>query len=210
MRIAIPIFDKVTALDAVGPYEVLSRLPGAEVVFIGFEPGEYRTDTRMLALHADHALEDVPDPDVIVVPGGFGTRALLTDERMLDWVRGAHETSMWTTSVCTGSLLLAAAGLLDGLDAATHWAASEILAAHGARPVEARFVEQGKIITAAGVSSGIDMALHLAGRIAGPMVAQAIQLGIEYDPQPPFDSGSVAKAPAEVVELVRAAEAAQT
>src|SRR4051812_9304068 len=209
MRIAIPIFDQVTALDAIGPYEVLSRLPGAELKFVSFEPGPVRTDNRMLALHADGGLEDMSDPDVLVVPGGFGTRPLMKDERMLAWVRRAHETTQWTTSVCTGSLVLGAAGLLDGLDATTHWAAMDILAGLGAKPTGRRVVEQGKIVTAAGVSSGIDMALVLAGRIAGDTVAQAIQLAIEYDPQPPYDAGSPEKAPKEVVDFIRAAELAQ-
>jgi putative intracellular protease/amidase len=210
LKIAIPIFDQVTALDAIGPYEVLSRLPGADVKFVSSEPGAVRTDNRMLALHADGVLEDVPDPDVFVVPGGFGTRRLMKDERMLEWVRGAHETSQWTTSVCTGSLVLGAAGLLDGLEATTHWAAMDTLARTGAKPTAERVVEQGKIVTAAGVSSGIDMALLLAGRIAGDKVAQAIQLGIEYDPQPPYDAGSPAKAPAEIVNLVRKLERSQS
>jgi putative intracellular protease/amidase len=209
MKVAIPIFDRITALDAIGPYEVLSRLPGAEVKFVSFEPGPVRTDSRMLALHADGALEDTPHPDVLVVPGGFGTRPLMQDERMLAWIRGAHETTQWTTSVCTGSLLLGAAGLLDGLEATTHWAAMEILAGLGANAVSRRVVEQGKIVTAAGVSAGIDMALLVAGRIAGDTVAQAIQLGIEYDPQPPYDAGSPEKAPAAVVDLIRTAERAQ-
>ena len=209
MKIAIPIFDRVTALDAVGPYEVLSRLPGAEVAFVSFEPGLQRTDTRMLALNADYALDDMPEPDIVLVPGGFGTRALMHDERMLSWLRHAHETTTWTTSVCTGALLLAAAGLLDGLDATTYWSVRDMLAEFGARPVAERFVEQGKIITAAGVSAGIDMALHLSARIAGPEVAQAIQLGIEYDPHPPFDSGSEAKASPEVLALIRAADRAE-
>ena len=209
MKIAIPIFDRVTALDAVGPYEVLSRLPGAEVAFVSFEPGLQRTDTRMLALNADYALDDMPEPDVVLVPGGFGTRALMHDERMLSWLRHAHETTTWTTSVCTGALLLAAAGLLDGLEATTYWSVRDMLAEFGARPVAERFVEQGKIITAAGVSAGIDMALHLSARIAGPEVAQAIQLGIEYDPHPPFDSGSEAKASPEVLALIRAADRAE-
>ena len=206
MKIAIPIFDKVTALDAIGPYEVLSRLPGAELKFLSFEPGPVRTDNRMLALHADGVFEDMPDPDVFVVPGGFGTRALMKDERMLAWVRKAHETSQWTTSVCTGSLVLGAAGLLDGLEATTHWAAMDTLASTGCRPTGRRVVEQGKIVTAAGVSSGIDMALFLAGRIAGDVVAQAIQLGIEYDPQPPYDAGSPDKAPPEIVDFIRSLE----
>jgi putative intracellular protease/amidase len=209
MKIAIPIFDKVTALDAVGPYEVLSRLSGADLKFVGFEPGPVKTDNRMLSLYAEAALEDFADPDILVVPGGFGTRALMRNERMLDWVRRVHETSEWTTSVCTGSLVLGAAGLLDGLEATTHWCSMDVLGSLGARPTGRRVVEQGKIITAAGVSSGIDMALRLAGHVAGDQVAQAIQLGIEYDPQPPYDAGSPEKAPADVVALVRHVEASQ-
>jgi putative intracellular protease/amidase len=204
MNIAIPIFDRITALDAVGPYEVLSRLPGAQVHFLAAAPGPYRTETGFLALTADGALDELPDPEVIVVPGGYGTRPLMEDEAMLKWLRQAHETSTWTTSVCTGSLLLAAAGILDGLEATTHWSVLDVLADYGAKPVSRRVVEQGKVVTAAGVSSGIDMALTLAARIAGDDVAQAIQLGIEYDPQPPFDSGSVDKAPERIVELARA------
>ena len=209
MQIAIPLFDRFTALDAVGPYEVLSRLPGARVEFVAAEPGIYRTDTRMLALSVERSYEDVPAPEVLVFPGGAGTRALMRDEATLDWVRGVHEQSRFTTSVCTGALVLAAAGVLDGLEATTHWVARPLLAELGARPVEARVVEQGKVITAAGVSAGIDMALTLAERIAGPQVAQAVQLGIEYDPQPPFDAGSPENAPAEIVDVVRAVERAE-
>jgi len=203
MEIAIPLFDRFTALDAVGPYQVLAGLPGAQVRFLGPEAGPVRADNRMLTLVAEAPYEDWPAPDVLVVPGGMGTRALLQDERLLDWVRGVHETSRWTTSVCTGSLVLAAAGVLDGLKATTHWMVMELLGELGAQPVSDRVVEQGKVITAAGVSSGIDMALTLAAHEAGPEVAQAIQLAIEYDPQPPFDSGSPDKAPPEIVDLVR-------
>ena len=203
MQIAIPLFDRFTALDAVGPYEVLSRLPGAEVRFVAAEPGPVRTETRMLEMTAEAALEDIPHPDVLVFPGGFGTRPLLQDERWLEWVRGAHESSTWTTSVCTGSLVLGAAGVLDGLEATTHWLALDLLATFGARPVSRRVVEQGKVITAAGVSSGIDMALTLAARIAGDEVAQLIQLYIEYDPEPPFSSGSTSSASPEIVERAR-------
>jgi putative intracellular protease/amidase len=209
MKIAIPIFDRVTALDAIGPYEVLSRLPGADLKFVGFEPGPVKTDNRMLSLVVETALEDFAEPDILVFPGGFGTRALMKDERMLDWVRHVHEGTQWTTSVCTGALVLGAAGLLDGLEATTHWAAMGTLERLGAKPTGRRVVEQGKIVTAAGVSSGIDMALRLAGHVAGDTVAQAIQLGIEYDPQPPFDSGSTAKAAPEIVELVRNVAAAR-
>jgi putative intracellular protease/amidase len=203
VQVVIPIFDRITALDAVGPYEVLSRLPGAEVVFAALEPGLKRTETRFLALNADRALAELPEPDVVVVPGGFGTRELMHDEAMLDWLRAAHETSDYTTSVCTGSLLLGAAGILRGLRATTHWLALDMLAELGAEPTGERVVEQGKVITAAGVSSGIDMALRLAELVAGADVAQAIQLAIEYDPQPPFDAGSPDKAPAAIVERLR-------
>jgi putative intracellular protease/amidase len=205
MQIAIPLYERFTALDAIGPYEVLSRLPGATVTFLAAEPGPVRTDNGMAALTADASLADVPAPDVVVVPGGFGSRALLEEGPMLDWIRSADATSRFTTSVCTGSLLLAAAGLLEGRDATTHWAVRDVLERLGAHYVPQRVVEQGKIITAAGVSAGIDMALTLAAKIAGDTVAQAIQLYIEYDPQPPFDSGSPLKAPAAVMDLARRA-----
>jgi len=203
VQIAILLYDRFTALDAVGPYDVIGRLPGADLAFVAVEPGPVRTEQRTLALTADKALREVPRPDVVIVPGGFGTRDLFDDDAILGWLREAHAHSKWTTSVCTGSLLLAAAGLLDGVEAATHWLARDELAALGAIPVPDRVVQRGKIVTAAGVSSGIDMALHLAALEAGDMAAQAIQLGIEYDPQPPFDAGSPEKAPAEVVEFMR-------
>jgi transcriptional regulator GlxA family with amidase domain len=173
------------------------------VHFLALEPGAKRTGNGMLALTADAALSDVPHPEVIVFPGGHGTDTVMHDEAVLAWVRTAHESSRWTTSVCTGSLVLGAAGVLDGLEATTHWMYMDQLAELGATPVSRRVVEQGKVITAAGVSSGIDMALMLAAHIAGEDVAQAIQLRIEYDPQPPFDSGSTEKASAGVIELAR-------
>jgi putative intracellular protease/amidase len=210
MKIAIPLYDRFTALDAVGPYEVLQRIPGAEITWLAHEPGLVGTDSGRLHLQADAAFEDLPEPDIVVVPGGTGTDAVLDDERLVGWIRRAHETSEWTTSVCTGSLLLGAAGVLDGLEATSHWLDIQDLERYGARPTGRRVVEQGKVITAAGVSSGIDMGLVLAARIGGPELAQAIQLGIEYDPQPPFDAGSVEKAPPEIVELVRGIAAART
>jgi putative intracellular protease/amidase len=203
MEIAILLFDRFTALDAVGPYEVVSRLPGAQVKFVAIEPGPKTTETNSLTMLADHACADVPSPEILVVPGGFGTRALLDDEPVLDWIRAAHETSQWTTSVCTGSLLLGAAGVLRGLKATSHWAALDRLAEYGAEPTSERVVEEGKVITAAGVSSGIDMGLTLVQRIAGDDMAQAIQLGIEYDPEPPFDAGSPQKAPPHLVEALK-------
>ena len=205
MQIAILIFDGLTALDAIGPYEVLSRLPGAELRFVAKQPGPKRTDTGALGVQADLAIADLPGPDVVLVPGGQGNRPLMRDSEVLDWLRVAHERSTWTTSVCTGALVLGAAGILDGKRATTHWAFLDRLSELGAEPVTERVVEDGKVVTAAGVSAGIDMALTLAARIAGNEVAQAIQLGIEYDPQPPFDAGSPSKASPEVIELVRAA-----
>lgn len=205
MRIAIVLFDRLTALDAVGPYEVLSRLPDAQVTFVGLALGEVRTDTGHLGLTVDALLEDVLDPDIILVPGGPGQLALMTETRLLDWLRSASATASWTTSVCTGSLLLGAAGLLEGRRATSHWLAVEQLRAFGAEPVTGRTVVDGNVVTAAGVSAGIDMALELASLIVGPDVAQAIQLGIEYDPQPPFDSGSPRKAPQPLVDMLTAA-----
>jgi putative intracellular protease/amidase len=207
MDIAIPIYPGFTALDAVGPYEVLSNVPGATVRFIAAEPGPVAADTGMLTLVAEASLDDVPAPEIMCVPGGRETQAAIADGRIVDWVRSAHETSDWTTSVCTGAQILGAAGVLDGLDATTYWMVLDSLPDYGARPCVERVVHQGKVVTAAGVSSGIDMALTLASLIAGDDVAQAIQLGIEYDPQPPFDAGSEAKAPDHIVEIVRSAAA---
>jgi len=206
MKVAILVFEKLTALDAIGPYEVLSRLPGAEVQFVAKEAGLVRTDTGALGVSADRSIADTELPEILLVPGGEGNRPLLTDEEVLDWVRAAHEGTTWTTSVCTGSLVLGAAGLLDGVRATSHWAFLDRLARYGAEATSERVVIDGKIVTAAGVSSGIDMALTLAAEIAGSEVAQAIQLGIEYDPEPPFDAGSPHKAPPAIVELVRGAE----
>jgi putative intracellular protease/amidase len=209
MQIVIPLYDRFTALDAVGPYEVLSRVPGATVTFAGVEQREYTTDTGMLTLRADAALADIPSPEVMVVPGGPGSTDAARDEALLDWVRKAHETTEWTTSVCTGSEVLGAAGILDGLAATTYWADMEMLEQYGATPTQERVVEQGKIVTAAGVSSGIDMALTLVARMTHEEVAKAVQLGIEYDPEPPFDSGSTKTASQETIDLVRATIAAR-
>ncbi len=208
MQTAILIFDELTALDAVGPYEVFSRLPGTKLEFVAEEAGPKRTDTGALSLVADRSIADLDpsDVDLLLVPGGQGNRRLLDDEGVLDWIRAVHAASEWTTSVCTGSLVLGAAGILDGLRATSHWAYLDRLADYGAVPTAERVVVEGKVVTAAGVSSGIDMALTLVGEMAGPEVAQAIQLGIEYDPDPPFDAGSPAKAPPAIVEFVRSLE----
>jgi transcriptional regulator GlxA family with amidase domain len=204
MKIAILVFEKLTALDAIGPYEVLRSVPGWEVKFVAPEKGMVRTDSGALGLSADYSLEEIDAADIVLVPGGEGNRPLLGDERVLDWLRQIDAGSKWTTSVCTGSLVLGAAGLLEGRRATSNWLALDRLAEFGAEPVGGRYVEDGKLITAAGVTAGIDMALHLVSREVGPEVAQAIQLGLEYDPQPPFDSGSPEKAPSQVVELVEA------
>lgn len=204
MRTAILIFDGLTALDAVGPYEVLRSVPGWEVEFVGKQTGEIRTDSGHLGLSVDRSLEETSDPDIVLVPGGAGNRPLLNDDEVLSWLREVDRGTTWTTSVCTGSLVLGAAGLLEGKRATGHWLYLEPLRAYGADPVGGRFVEDGKVMTAAGVSAGIDMALHLVGREVGPEVAQAVQLAVEYDPQPPFDAGSPAKAPQPIVELVTA------
>jgi transcriptional regulator GlxA family with amidase domain len=196
LQIAVPLFPRFTALDAVGPYEVLQRIPNLELVFVGHRPGDVRSENGMLGLRIDAAFEDVPAPDVLVFPGGIGTRDLEHDERVLDWVRRVHAGTEYTTSVCTGSVVLGAAGLLQGLTATTHWSCYRELAAYGAEPVSTRVVEhlEKRIITSAGVSSGIDMALRLVQLLADRTAAEAAQLMIEYDPQPPFDCGSVAKA----------------
>lgn len=202
MQIAILIFEKLTALDAIGPYEVLRSAPGWEVKFVGPQKGPVRTDSGALGLSADFGIDEVSEADIVLVPGGEGNRPLMSDEAVLSWLRRIDERTRWTTSVCTGSLVLAAAGLLQGKRATSHWAYLDQLGELGAEPVGGRFVEDGKVVTAAGVSAGIDMALHLVGKEAGPEVAQSVQLGIEYDPQPPFEAGSPQKAPRQIVELV--------
>ncbi len=204
MQVAIPLFPRVTALDAIGPYEVLQRIPSIDVTFIGHERGEVRSENGMLGVTIDATFEEMPTPDIVVFPGGVGTRTLVDDERVTAWVRAAHESTTYTTSVCTGSLVLGAAGLLDGLTATTHWACYPELEATGATATAQRVVEHldRRIITAAGVSSGIDMALRLVELLVDRIAAQASQLMIEYDPQPPFDNGSLAKCNDEIVTRV--------
>jgi transcriptional regulator GlxA family with amidase domain len=203
MNIAIVLYDGFTALDAVGPHEVLSRIPDATSTFVAAQAGPVSTDNGMLTLVAAHSLDDAGRPDIVLVPGGPGDVAARAGEPVLAWLKEVDRTSTWTTSVCTGSLVLAAAGLLDGVRATCHWLAMGELRRLGAQPVSERVVFDGKIVTAAGVSAGIDMALALTAKVAGDTVAQAIQLGIEYDPRPPFDAGSPQTAPAQIVELVR-------
>ena len=204
LQVAIPLFPRLTALDAIGPYEVLQRIPSVSVTFVGHHRGEIRTDNGLLGMTVDATFEECPAPDVVVFPGGIGTRALQEDRRVLEWLIEAHRGSQLTTSVCTGSLVLAAAGLLEGLTATTHWSCYPDLAALGALPVAERVVEHldRRIVTSAGVSSGIDMALRLVELLVDRIAAEAAQLMIEYDPQPPFDCGSVARADDTVVTRV--------
>lgn len=204
MEIALLLYDGMASLDAVGPYEVLRNVPGWKVRTVGPAKGEVRDERGTLGLVADHDLTEVGAAEMVLVPGGSGNRPLMKDEALLDWLRAIDRSTKWTASVCTGALLLGAAGLLEGRRATTNWLELDTLGELGADPVGGRFVEDGKILTAAGVTAGIDMALHLVAREVGPEVAQAIQLGIEYDPDPPFDSGSPHKAAPEIVELVRA------
>ena len=201
-KVAVLVFDDLALQDVAGPYEVMRNVPGWEVELVARERGEKRAEGGF-GLFADRAIEEVGAADVLVVPGGAGNRPLLRDEAVLRWLREIDQTTRWTTSVCTGSLLLGAAGLLDGRRATGNWLYLEPLRGYGAEPVGGRWVQDGKVLTAAGVTAGIDMALHLVATDVGPEVAQAIQLGIEYDPDPPFDSGSPEKAAPEIVELVR-------
>jgi transcriptional regulator GlxA family with amidase domain len=203
VQFAIGLYDRFTVLDAIGPYQVLSEVPGIDLKLVAERTGRLSDEKGLLHFDIEHTFADVPRPDVLVIPGGTITRRLAADRHpIVDWIAEAHPHTTWTASVCTGALLLGAAGILDGLEATTHWSAYERLAAYGAKPTEQRVVFQGKVVTGAGVSAGIDLALALVGEIYGPEVAQAVQLGIEYDPQPPFDSGAPSKAPADILQLV--------
>lgn len=204
MKTVVFLYDAMTCLDAVGPYEVLNQIPDNEIVFVAESQGPVRNDTKSLALHADSDFDSTTSADILIVPGGPGDAAVRENPRALEWVRAIHETTTWTTSVCTGSLILAAAGLLEGRPATTHWMATDELNKYGAIPTTGRFVRSDKIITAAGVSAGIDMALELLRLIYGDDMSQIIQLGIEYDPKPPFNAGSPETAPETIVSALRA------
>ncbi|QDY80067.1 DJ-1/PfpI family protein [Streptomyces qinzhouensis] len=202
-EVAILLYEGFTALDAVGPYEALCRVPGVRVTTVAVKAGPVRTDTGELGIVAAKTLRQVPRADVLVIPGGGerGTTESMADVRILEWIRRVHRHSTWTTSVCTGSLILGAAGLLRGLPATTYWASRPYLKEVGAIYTPGRFVEAGKIITAAGVSAGIDMGLHLAARLSDQRVGRAMELAMEYDPEPPFGTGSPEKADAETQAL---------
>ena len=196
-QIAFVAYPGFTALDMIGPYEVLRNLPGAEVRFVWHESGPITADSGILVIGATHSLAETPTPDVILVPGGPSTPVHARDETLLEWLRQAHRTASWTASVCSGSVILAAAGLLEGRCATSHWLTIPALKAFGAIPVaDERIVHQDNVVTSAGVSAGLDLALWLAGQLGGESRAKAIQLAIEYDPQPPFDSGHMSKASA--------------
>lgn len=203
MEAAILIYDGVTALDAIGPYEVFNTTPNISIKFVATSKGEKRTDKGQLALVADYSLDEVIAPDIILIPGTPNPQAVMGDQAALDWIRACHLTTKWTTSVCTGALGLGAAGVLDGIKATTHWFCLDMLKDFGATPTKERVVQEGKIITAAGVSSGIDMALKLVSLEYGDEAAQTAQLIIEYDPQPPFNAGSPEKAPQQVTQRLR-------
>jgi transcriptional regulator GlxA family with amidase domain len=203
MQIAIGLYPGFTALDAIGPYAVFTNVPGADVVVCADRKGPLADESDLLHFDLAHTFDEVPEPDILLVPGGLITRRIAAEGGpIVDWIRAAHETTTYTTSVCTGALLLGAAGVLDGLPATTHWVAYDHLRSYGAQPTEERVVIEGKVATAAGVSAGIDLALTLVDRLHGAEVAQAVQLGIEYDPQPPHDTGAPSKAPAEIRDLV--------
>lgn len=204
LQIAILLYPGVTALDAVGPWEVLSRMPDTEVRFVGKEAGPTVTEGGVLFLGITHTFAETPSPDVLVVPGGATTPGEMVDDEVLAWLRQVHQTTTWTASVCSGALILGAAGILKGLPATTHWYKMGVLRIMGASPrPEERFVQAGKVVTAAGVSAGIDLALWLAGEIAGQERAEAIQLVIEYDPHPSFDAGHISKASEAVHKLAK-------
>jgi transcriptional regulator GlxA family with amidase domain len=205
MQIAIGLYPGFTALDAIGPYAVFTNVPGADVVVCADKKGPLADESDLLHFDLAHTFDEVPAPDILLVPGGLITRRIAAEGGpIVDWIRAAHETTTYTTSVCTGALLLGAAGVLDGVSATTHWVAYDHLRSYGAQPTEERVVIEGKVATAAGVSAGIDLALTLVDRLYGAEVAQAVQLGIEYDPQPPHDTGAPTKASAEIRDLVSA------
>jgi len=194
-QIAIVLYPSFTALDLVGPYESLHYLPSADVRFVWHQTGPLTADSGVLTIGATHTFEETSSPDVVLVPGGPGSVRAAQDEVLLSWLRQVSTTADWTTSVCSGSVILAAAGLLTDRRATSHWITLPVLKTFGAVPVgDERIVVEGRIATAAGVSAGMDLGLWLTAQIGGEERARAVQLGLEYDPQPPFDSGHVSRA----------------
>ncbi len=202
--VGLVLYPRFTALDIVGPFQTLVDVPGLEVFFVAEEKGPVVDHTGKLTMQATHSFDEVDSLDVLVVPGGMADRGIDRSNAVVRFVEKIHPTTTWTTSVCTGSIYLAQAGILNGLTATTHWASYDRLQALGAIPTEERVITQGKIITAAGVSSGIDMGLTLVAAMQGEEMAKVIQLAIEYDPQPPFDAGAPSKVSPELKSLVSA------
>lgn len=199
MQLAIVLYPRFTALDMAGPHEVLGRLPDMETVFVSAQGGPMTNDFDSMTV-STKSIAEVPAPDIVLVPGGPGQGEQMADGALHEWLRKVDETTTWTTSVCTGSLILAGAGLLEGRRATTHWLAFEEFEGLGVIPVHDRVVIDGKYVTGAGVSAGIDMALTLAGVISGDRQAELLQLGLEYAPEPPYDTGSPETAPAAIVK----------
>lgn len=206
MEVTIMLYDGITALDAIGPYEVFAATQQCNVKFVAKKKGIIKLDSKMGYLHADYSFSEITSADILIVPGCSppNYKDAMNDEETLNWIRKMHNTSKWTTSVCNGSLILGAAGLLNDVEATSHWGSFDILQSLGAIPTEERVVRQGKIVTAAGVSAGIDMALNLVAWEWGEDAGKAAQLILEYDPQPPFDSGSPKKASPQLLEQVSA------
>ena len=201
-KIVILLFDNFTALDVIGPYEVLSKIPNARIYFVGLEKREYK-DNYGLEISAGYSINEIPETDVLLIPGGFGIDNLLKNQEIINWIQKIDNATKWTVSVCSGSLLLAQAGLLNGKNCTTHWRRKDQLGNYNVTIKDERYVQDGKYITSAGVSAGIDMALYFAGKITGDETAKMIQLGIEYDPKPPFDCGSPDKVPKEILKKLK-------
>ncbi|MEQ9519741.1 MAG: DJ-1/PfpI family protein, partial [Parvibaculum sp.] len=204
MRIVFFLYDGFTTLDAIGPFETLSRIPGAQVQFVAKQAGLVANDNALIDIYAPLSIDEVESADMLVIPGGFADEAVRNDPHQMNWVRKIATTTKVNASICTGSLIFAAAGLLDGRKATTHWARYDVLKSYGAIPVEERWVDHGDIITAAGVSAGIDMGLHLTARLTSDDYAKALQLAIEYAPEPPFNSGKPSSVEPHIMELVAA------
>ncbi|HKF78318.1 MAG TPA: DJ-1/PfpI family protein [Candidatus Dormibacteraeota bacterium] len=202
MDIGFVVYPRHTPLDLIGPWEVLARLPEATTHLIWTRPGPVQAGGG-IEIGAGVAFGDTPPLDVLLVPGGPGQLSLMKHTLLMEFVRECARTSTWVCGVCTGTLLLAQAGVLRGRRATTHWLARDALRAFGVEVVDERYIFDGKFGTAAGVTAGVDLALELARRLAGDEVACQIQLEMEYDPSPPLDCGTPAKAPPEVVARLR-------
>lgn len=207
MKLSILLFDGFTALDVVGGYEVLSRLPGVETEFVSATPGVVAADTRRLGMVTYRDYASAAETDIIYVPGGPGVRPALNDPALLAYLTAASAAATWTFGICNGVALLGAAGLLAGRTVTTNWSWRDKVAEYGATVLPARHHQDGDLVTGAGVSASIDAALFLAGQIGGEAVARTLQLGIEYYPEPPFGGVSADEAPDQLKAAIRAYEA---